>query len=170
MVGPTQQDTIDPCLGGVVVRTIPPPPRRSRELVGIVHGPDCHSERLDPLLRGRTDQFGGDRTVRPLWGWIITICKHLWVAVRVGVSWFLNGGWPNHHSTPKWNTFVEMPSLYWTMENPVFQRTNYLFADLYLPRIVHTQLTLQNQIFFRLSIKGRVTRVSRVLFCHDRYN
>ncbi len=31
---------------------------------------------LGLLLRGQTAQFGGGRTVRPLWGWIVTICKH----------------------------------------------------------------------------------------------
>jgi hypothetical protein len=71
----------------------------------IVRGPDCHSQRLDPLLRGRTERFGGGRTVRPLWGQIVTICKRLWGEslqcrmVRVEVSQCLNGGWPNHQGT-----------------------------------------------------------------------
>jgi hypothetical protein len=56
---------------------------------------------LDPPLRGRTS----GRTVRPLWGRIVTICKRLWVEtlqgpmVRVEVSQCLNGGWTNDHGT-----------------------------------------------------------------------
>jgi hypothetical protein len=44
----------------------------------IVRGSDCHSQRLDPLLRGQTERFGGGRTVRPLWGRIVSVCKRLW--------------------------------------------------------------------------------------------
>ncbi len=32
------------------------------------NGSDCHSQRLDPLLRGRTERFGCGRTVWPLRG------------------------------------------------------------------------------------------------------
>jgi hypothetical protein len=58
----------------------------------IVHGSDCHSQRLDPLLSGRTERFGGGRTVWLLWGRIVSICKRLWGEslqrrmMRVGVS------------------------------------------------------------------------------------
>ncbi len=47
-------------------------------------GSDCHSQRLGPLLRGRTERFGG--------GQIVSICKRLWgeslqcQMVRIGVS------------------------------------------------------------------------------------
>jgi hypothetical protein len=34
---------------------------------------DCHSQRLDPLLRGQTERIGCGRTVRPLWGRIVSI-------------------------------------------------------------------------------------------------
>jgi hypothetical protein len=67
----------------------------------IVLGSDCHSQQLDPLLRGRTERFGGSRTVQPLWGRIVTICS-LWGEslqcrmVQVGVPQCLNGRWPNH--------------------------------------------------------------------------
>jgi hypothetical protein len=68
----------------------------------IVYGSDFHSQRLDPLLRGRTELFRGGRTVQLLWGQIVTICKCLcgkllqcWM-VRVRVTQCLNGGWPNH--------------------------------------------------------------------------
>jgi hypothetical protein len=44
----------------------------------VIRGSDCHSERLDPLLRGRTERFWGGQTVRPLWSWMVTICKRLW--------------------------------------------------------------------------------------------
>jgi hypothetical protein len=53
--------------------------RRVKQRMGqIVRGPDCHSQCLDPLLRGRTERFGCGRTVRPLWGRIVSIWKHLW--------------------------------------------------------------------------------------------
>jgi hypothetical protein len=84
-----------------------PPPLPGGAENGLdIRGSDCHSERLDPLLRGQTEQFGGGQTVQPLWGWIVTICKHLWDEllqcwmVRVKVSQCLNGGWPNHQGTP----------------------------------------------------------------------
>ncbi len=63
----------------------------------IVRGSDCHSQCLDPLLRGGTKRFGGGRTVRPLWGRIVSRCKCLWgeslqcQMVRVGVSQCLHG-------------------------------------------------------------------------------
>jgi hypothetical protein len=44
----------------------------------IVRGSNCLSKRLDPLLRGQTERFGGGQTVRPQWGQIITIIKRLW--------------------------------------------------------------------------------------------
>ncbi len=48
--------------------------RRAKQKMGrIVRGSDCHSQRLDPLLRGRIERFGCGRTVRPLWGWIVSI-------------------------------------------------------------------------------------------------
>jgi hypothetical protein len=78
----------------------PPPP-----LGGAENGSDCHSQCLDPLLGGQTERFGGGRTVRPLWGRMVTICKCLWGKslqcwiVWVGVSQCLNGGWPNHQGT-----------------------------------------------------------------------
>jgi hypothetical protein len=54
------------------------PPRRAEQRMGrIVRGSDFHSQRLDPLLRGRTEQFGVVRSVRPLWGRMVTICKCL---------------------------------------------------------------------------------------------
>ncbi len=71
----------------------------------IVRGLDCHSERLDPLLRGQTDWFGAGRIVWPLWSQILTVCKRLWVEtlqyriVRVGVLQCQNGGWTADHST-----------------------------------------------------------------------
>jgi hypothetical protein len=84
----------------------PPLPRQAEQRMGwIVCGSDCHSQRLDPLLRGRTEQFGGGLTVRPLWGQIVTIYKCLWGKffqcrmVRVRVSQCLNGVWPNHQGT-----------------------------------------------------------------------
>jgi hypothetical protein len=58
-----------------------------------------------PTLSGQTERFGGGRTVQPLWGQNVTLCKHLWVEtlqermVRVGVSHCLNEGWPNHPGT-----------------------------------------------------------------------
>ncbi len=75
-----------------------PPPQAERKMGQTVRGSDCHSECLDPLLRGRAEQFGGGWTVRPLWDQIVTICKRLWVKtlqcqmVRVRVSQCLNGG------------------------------------------------------------------------------
>ncbi len=48
--------------------------RRAKQRMGrIVRGSDCHSQHLDPLLRGRTERFGCGRTVRPLWGRIVSI-------------------------------------------------------------------------------------------------
>ncbi len=41
----------------------------------IDRGSDCHSQHLDPLLRGRTEGFGCGRTVRPLWGRIFLNMK-----------------------------------------------------------------------------------------------
>jgi hypothetical protein len=64
----------------------------------IVRGSDCDSQHLDPLLRGQIEWFGGGRTVQPLWGRIVTICKCLWGEslqsrmVPVGVSQCPNGG------------------------------------------------------------------------------
>ncbi len=38
--------------------------RQAKQRTGqIVRGSDCHSQHLDPLLRGRTKRFGGGRTV-----------------------------------------------------------------------------------------------------------
>jgi hypothetical protein len=71
----------------------------------IVCGSNCHSQRLDPFLRGRTERFRGGQTVGPLWGRIFSMCKRLWGKSlqcrieRVGVSQCLNGGWPNHQGT-----------------------------------------------------------------------
>jgi hypothetical protein len=71
----------------------------------IVCGSDCHSQCLDPLLIGRSERLGGGRTVRPLWGRMVTICRCLLGEllqcrmVRVGVSQCLNGGWSNHQGT-----------------------------------------------------------------------
>ncbi len=57
----------------------PPLPHRTEQRMGqIVCGSDCHSQCLDPFLRGRTERFGGGRTVRTLWGRIVTLCKRLW--------------------------------------------------------------------------------------------
>jgi hypothetical protein len=42
---------------------LPPPPHSEQRMGRIVHGSDCHSKHLDPVLRGQTDQFGGGRTV-----------------------------------------------------------------------------------------------------------
>ncbi len=40
-----------------------PPPHWVEQRMGrIIHGSDCHSERLDPLLKGETERFGGGRT------------------------------------------------------------------------------------------------------------
>jgi hypothetical protein len=51
-----------------------PVTRRAKQRMGrIVRGLDCHSQRLDPLLRGQTELFGCGRTVRPLWGRIVSI-------------------------------------------------------------------------------------------------
>jgi hypothetical protein len=83
----------------------PPPPQAEQRMGQIVCGSDCHSECLDPLLKGRTVRFGGGRTVRPLWGRIVTICKRLLVEtlqcrmVLVILSQCINGGWTNDHST-----------------------------------------------------------------------
>jgi hypothetical protein len=52
----------------------------------IIRGSDCHSLCLDPLLRGRTEQFGGGQTVQSLWGRIVSICKCLW-ANHYSVGW-----------------------------------------------------------------------------------
>jgi hypothetical protein len=78
----------------------------------IVRGSDCHSECLDPLLRGQTDWFGGGWTVRALWGRIVTLCKCLLVKtlqcrmVWVGVSQCLKGGWTNdYYSTENITTW-----------------------------------------------------------------
>ncbi len=82
-----------------------PPSQVEQSMGQIISGSDCHSERLDPLLRGQTERFGGGRTVRPLWGQIVTICKCLWEyllqcrMVWVGVSQCLNKGWPNYQGT-----------------------------------------------------------------------
>ncbi len=51
-----------------------PPPQTEQRMGRIVRGSDCHSQLLDPLLRGRTERFGGGRTVQPLWGWIVNVC------------------------------------------------------------------------------------------------
>jgi hypothetical protein len=140
MVDPTQEDTIDPCLGGVLLGvrlgqacaqlthawvkfsrvaqrrflTAPsvcrrpncPLTRRAKQRMGrIVHGSDCHSQRLDPLLRGQTERFGCGWTVWPLWGRIVSIWKRLWGEslqcrmVRVGVSQCPTGGWRNRQGT-----------------------------------------------------------------------
>ncbi len=86
----------------VVARTVPYLPGEAE------NGSDCHSQRLYPLLRGRTERFGCGWTVRSLWGGIVSIWKCLWGEslqcrmVRVGVSQCLNGGWRNHQGT---NTF-----------------------------------------------------------------
>jgi hypothetical protein len=83
----------------------PPPCRAEQRICRIVHGSDCHSQCLDPLLRGRTERFGGGRTVQPLWGRIFSIYKRLWgkslqcQIVRVGVSQSLNRRWPIHQGT-----------------------------------------------------------------------
>jgi hypothetical protein len=48
--------------------------RQAKQRMGrIVRGLDCHSQRLDPLLRGRTERFGCGRTVRSLWGRIVSL-------------------------------------------------------------------------------------------------
>ncbi len=80
--------------------------RRAKQRMGrIVRGSDCHSQCLDPLLRGGTDRFGCGRTVWPLWGRIVSLWKRLWGEslqcrmVRVGVSQCLNRGWGNHQGT-----------------------------------------------------------------------
>jgi hypothetical protein len=47
---------------------------RTKQRIGrIVHGSDCRSQRLDPLLKGRTERFGCGQTARPLWGRIVSI-------------------------------------------------------------------------------------------------
>jgi hypothetical protein len=62
------------------------------------NGSESRSQRLGPLLRGRTERFRVGRTVRPLWGRIVAICKCLWGKslqcwmVRVGVSQCLSEG------------------------------------------------------------------------------
>jgi hypothetical protein len=79
---------------------------RAKQKMGrIVRGSDCHSQHLDPLLRGRIERFGCGRTVWPLWGQIVSIRKHLWSEslqcrmVRVGVSQCPTGGWHNRQGT-----------------------------------------------------------------------
>jgi hypothetical protein len=79
---------------------------RAKQRMGrIVRGSDCHSQRLDPLLRGRIERFGCGRTVRPLWGRIVSIWKRLWGEslqcrmVRVRVSQCPTGGWRNRQGT-----------------------------------------------------------------------
>jgi hypothetical protein len=48
--------------------------RQAKQRMGrIVRGSDCHSQCLDPHVRGRTEQFGCGRTVRPLWSRIVSI-------------------------------------------------------------------------------------------------
>jgi hypothetical protein len=150
MVDPTQQYTMEPCLGGVLLGV----PHNIMDLVRLGHMPgwpmcwwsslglhsavfmsiicvwyfalscrpqaeqifakisvvlshwsDCQSQRFDPLWRGRTEWFGGGRTLWPLWGWSVTILKHFWVEslqcgiVQDEVSQCLNGGWPNCQGT-----------------------------------------------------------------------
>jgi hypothetical protein len=75
------------------------PLRGAEQRMGrIVRGSNCHSQRLDSLVRGRTERFGGGQTVQPLWGRMVTICKRMWgeslqcQMLQVGVSQCLNGG------------------------------------------------------------------------------
>jgi hypothetical protein len=71
----------------------------------IVRGSDCHSQHLDQLLRGQTEWFGGGRTVRPLWGRIVTICKRFMgriITVSDGVGQSVTvfkRRWPYHQGT-----------------------------------------------------------------------
>jgi hypothetical protein len=82
--------------------------RQAKQKMGqIVRGSDCHSQHLDPLLRGQIEWFGCGQTVWPLWGRIVSIRKRLWGEslqcrmVQVGVSQCLIGGWRNRQGTIK---------------------------------------------------------------------
>jgi hypothetical protein len=96
--------------------------RRAKQRMGqIDRGSDCHSQRLDPLLRGRTERFGCGRTGRPLWGRIVSIWKRLWGEslqcrmVPLGVSQCLNGGRRNCQGTGVCSApaVTFFPSLIW---------------------------------------------------------
>ncbi len=88
-----------------MVRTVAPPRRAEQRMGQIVCGADCHSQHLDPFLRGRTERFEGGQTVRPLWGRMATICKRLWgdslqCPTSAGRSVTVSKqGWPNHQGT-----------------------------------------------------------------------
>jgi hypothetical protein len=70
----------------------------------IIHGSDCHSQRLNPLLRGRTERFGvvgqSDPCGVGLSQYVnVYGANHYSRMVWVGMSQCLNGGWPNHQGT-----------------------------------------------------------------------
>jgi hypothetical protein len=74
------------------------------------------SQRLDPLLRGQTERFGDGRTVRSLWGLIVTICKCLWgealVSDGAGRSATVSKqGWPHHQGTYILDELLQGPAI-----------------------------------------------------------
>ncbi len=89
----------------------PPSPeaeqRISKFSVVPTHVSECHSQCLDPILRGWTERFVGGRTFWVLWGQIVTKWKRFWVEsllcrmVRVELSQCLNGGWTDDQSSPR---------------------------------------------------------------------
>jgi hypothetical protein len=73
---------------------------------GIVCGSDCHSERLDPLLRGRTKQFGGVRQNNPCgveWSQNENVCG----ANRYSVGWC---GWECHSVSMGGGLIIKAPN------------------------------------------------------------
>ncbi len=84
----------------------PSPSHQAEQRMGrIIRGSDCHSEPLDPLLRGRTERFGGglgqSDPCRVGLSQYVNVCG----TKRYSVGWCrskcqcLNKGWPNHHGT-----------------------------------------------------------------------